>query len=119
MDTLFFKTYSSIPLLKQNVWLKFKTFAREDQLKLLIETFGNDVHDLVDATRQGIAQNSKMKVKRSLHTLKGMAATVGASRLQFIAQKAESLDPQLIRKNHLIEEIEKCGNASVKEMNNS
>ncbi|OHX67332.1 Hpt domain-containing protein [Flammeovirga pacifica] len=116
METNYLKTYRTIPLIKQNVWIKIKNFVREEQLGKLLHTFEDDLNELISKAKFSVQTKKKEELDSCLHTLKGIAGTIGASRLQIMAKEAESLDINTINENHFIEKIEKCGIDSLREM---
>lgn len=117
MKPNFIKTYATIPLLKQKVWIEIKTFATEEYQQLaLIKSFEEDLNVLITEAREGIRDQNSNHLLQSLHTLRGIAGTLGAARLQFITRKAEKM--KLIDAT-FIDEIEDCGKASLLAMNKS
>lgn len=117
MKPNFIKTYTTIPLLKQKVWEEIKTFAIEEyQQAALIQSFCKDFVNLIEKARGGVLAENTVELLQSIHTLKGIAGTLGAARLQFITKKAEEMKRI---DNAFIDEIEHCGWASLEAMNNN
>ncbi|KXX68003.1 Hpt domain-containing protein [Flammeovirga sp. SJP92] len=116
MKPNFIKTYLTIPLLKMKIWEEIKTFAQEEYQQLsIIKCFQRDFYDLISEARGGITENNQTLLLQSLHTLKGIAGTIGATRLQFITKEAEGMARI---DNAFIDEIEHCGKVSIDALNN-
>ncbi|NME67902.1 Hpt domain-containing protein [Flammeovirga aprica] len=116
MKPNFIKTYPTIPLLKMKVWEEIKTFAQEEYQQLaIIKCFKRDFYDLISEARGGITDNNTPLLLQSLHTLKGIAGTIGATRLQFITKEAEGMTRI---DSAFIDEIEQCGRVSIDALNN-
>ncbi|AZQ64121.1 Hpt domain-containing protein [Flammeovirga pectinis] len=120
MKPNYFTTYTTIPLLKLKIWTEIQTFAiNEYQLKGLVESFEQDLHDLINSARSGLKNDNQQCIFEAMHTLKGIAGTLGATRLHKMAQGAEKLSIKRLQEKRIIDQIEQCGNASLKAMNSS
>ncbi|MBB6463729.1 Hpt domain-containing protein [Flammeovirga kamogawensis] len=120
MKPNYFTTYTTIPLLKLKIWTEIQTFAiNEYQLKGLVESFEQDLHDLINNARLGLKNDNQQGIFEAMHTLKGIAGTLGATRLHKMAQSAEKLSIKRLQEKKIIDQIEQCGNASLKAMNSS
>ena len=60
-------------------------------LAALIDTFHDDVQQLVDNARRGLQQGQAEEVRRAAHTLKSTGATFGATRFSELSRSLESL----------------------------
>ncbi|MBY0573996.1 MAG: response regulator [Undibacterium sp.] len=56
----------------------------------VVRMFQKDAQAQIDALRQSLDEAKLMDAARSLHTLKGLSGTVGAIKLQTIAERAET-----------------------------
>ncbi|QJD09424.1 Hpt domain-containing protein [Flammeovirga sp. MY04] len=118
METIYIKIYRTIPLLKENVWVRIKNYAKEEQFNNLLQSFEKDFYKLISQAKVSMRNKRNEELRTCLHTLKGIAGTVGANRLHQMAKGAERLDIDTLNKNHFIEEIEKCAEDSLREMKN-
>jgi CheY-like chemotaxis protein len=60
-------------------------------LAALIDTFHDDVQQLVDSARRGLQQGQAEEVRRAAHTLKSTGAAFGATRFSELSRSLESL----------------------------
>ena len=95
------KTIKSLSNQKHNAMNTFNTSllaelesisGSKQEVKKMLISYLEDTHQLVDSINKAHQNKSKEELKRSVHTLKGLSATIGASAMHNISQ---SIDIQL------------------------
>ncbi|MFW5793251.1 MAG: Hpt domain-containing protein [Bacteroidota bacterium] len=70
--------------------LRSQTSGRPELLQEIIESFLEESFEIVDEINKHSAENNLEMLARSVHTLKGLAGTIGASRLYQILSHVDA-----------------------------